>query len=314
MTTLRWIVALTGVVAAWIAIVGLPLDDPLGPTTAGPSEIVLQEGAWADEDWVLFETAARWARTERVDTLAFGEAVATVGRYFVGTAYVPGTLEVDGPERVVVNFRGLDCVTFVENALALTRFVRTGGATLLADRPTAEARYEALLAEHRYRSGRLAGYPSRLHYFSEWLSDNTRRGHLLDLSGELGAVVDGEPIDFMSTHPDAYRQLADPGNLERIREVEARLNRVERRYVPQDRIGEVAGLIRNGDVIAATSTVAGLDVAHTGLALWVDGQLHLLHAPLVGESVEISERPLAERILGIGSQDGIMVARPQERS
>ena len=63
---------------------------------------------------------------------------------------------------------------------------------------------------------------------------------------------------------------------------------------------------------AATSTVAGLDVAHTGLALWVDGTLRLLHAPLVGEAVQISETSLAERILRIDGQDGIIVARPHE--
>ena len=53
-------------------------------------------------------------------------------------------------------------------------------------------------------------------------------------------------------------------------------------------------------------------MAHTGLALWIEGRLHLLHAPLVGEAVEISEVPLAERILRIEGQDGIMVARPVE--
>jgi hypothetical protein len=72
----------------------------------------------------------------------------------------------------------------------------------------------------------------------------------------------------------------------------------------------VADRIRNGDVIALTSTVRGLDIAHTGFALWVDGRLHLMHAPLVGRSLEISERPLAQRILGISGQDGMMVARP----
>ena len=54
----------------------------------------------------------------------------------------------------------------------------------------------------------------------------------------------------------------------------------------------------------------GLDIAHTGLALWVDGKLHLMHAPLVGTVVEISKLPLADRIQGIEGQDGIMVARP----
>jgi hypothetical protein len=204
-------------------------------------------------------------------------------------------------------------VTFVENAIALARFVRTDGARQLSDRAGAEDRYESMLVDLRYRSGRLDGYGSRLHYFSEWMSDNVRRGNLVDLAPALDAVPDPEPIDFMSTHPDAYRQLADSTTLARITAVEARLIETGRRYVPEERIAAVADRIRDGDVIAATSTVEGLDVAHTGLALWIDGALHLLHAPLVGEAVEISELPLAERILRIESQDGIMVARPQEQ-
>ena len=55
----------------------------------------------------------------------------------------------------------------------------------------------------------------------------------------------------------------------------------------------------------------GLDIAHTGIALWVNGKLHLMHAPLVGSVVEISAEPLADRIVRIAGQDGITVARPQ---
>ena len=73
-----------------------------------------------------------------------------------------------------------------------------------------------------------------------------------------------------------------------------------------------AAAIRTGDVIAATSTVPGLDVAHTGFAYWVGDELHLLHAPLVGSTVVLSERPLAQRIREISGQDGIMVSRPAE--
>jgi hypothetical protein len=267
---------------------------------------------WLDEDWRIFESKVRWAASEGLDTLPVGRAIAEIGRTFVGTAYVPRTLEVEGPETLVINFRGLDCVTFVENAFALARFVKAGGAARLTDRPAAEAAYSRLLAELRYRDGVIDGYPSRLHYFSDWIADNARRGIVMDMGGELGGERDGEPIDFMSTHPDAYRQLADAANLERVRATERALTSGGRVYVPEGRIADVAAGIRDGDVIAATSTVAGLDVAHTGLALWVDGSLHLLHAPLVGDSVEISTVPLAERILSINGQDGILVARPME--
>jgi hypothetical protein len=283
------------------------LDGPAtGPAGAGASD----GASWLDADWAVLEAKARWAAEQGLDTVPLGVAIAAIGRTFVGTAYVPQTLEVEGPERLVINFQGLDCVTFVESAFALARFVRAGGAESLGDRPAAQALYEGFLRELRYRDGVIDGYPSRLHYFSDWIADNARRGLVADVGAELGGVRDPEPVDFMTTHTDAYRQLAEAPSVARVREAEARLTAAGRWYVPEERIAEVAGRIQDGDIIAATSTVSGLDVAHTGLALWVDGTLRMLHAPLVGDSVEISEVPLAERILGISGQDGIMVARP----
>ena len=269
--------------------------------------------SWNEEDWSIFETKVSWALGQGLDTLSVGRVMAKIGRSFVGTAYVPGTLEVEGPESLVINFRGLDCVTFVENVFAMSRFVRAAGArTLLRDRKSAEDFYESLLSEHRYRNGQVKGYPSRLHYFSDWVGDNHRRGLVHAISTELQGIIDSEAIDFMSTHPDAYAQLVDTSNVSLIKETEERLSRAGRVYIPEDRIHEVVRDIHDGDIIAATSTLAGLDVAHTGLALWIDETLHLLHAPLVGEAVQISETSLAERINTIEGQDGIIIARPQD--
>ena len=156
----------------------------------------------------------------------------------------------------------------------------------------------------------LDGYPSRLHYFSEWIADNEASGLLDAISRELGGVADTSPIDFMSTHLDAYRQLADPDVAAEITWVEARLREVARYYIPADAIEAASAGIQDGDIIAATSTVEGLDIAHTGIALWQDGVLRLLHAPLVGSHVRISEESFAGRIGRMRGQDGIMVARP----
>ncbi len=286
------------------ALAGLLASVPGGP--AGPSPAP----GWTPADWRILQEKVRWGVAHGLDTLPPGIAIARLGQTFVGTTYTPGTLEVPGPERVVVNLRELDCVTFVENVLALVRFIRQDGVALLANPPAARARYQRYLEDLRYRGGRLDGYASRLHYFSEWLADNEQRGAVRVITGELGGIEDPEPIGFMSAHPGSYRQLADPAVLDAIRATERRLNAgPPRLYLPQDRIAEAAGRIQDGDIIAATSTVAGLDVAHTGIAVWRRGRLHLLHAPLVGKSVEISDRPLAERIQGIATQDGIMVAR-----
>ena len=311
-------VALIGVF--FVAVFWSPFEPHRAPVMAesGDETAVTAEAGWADEDWAVFEAKVRWALEQRLDTLPLGRSMAEIGRSFVGAAYVPGTLEVEGPERLVINFQGLDCVTFVENTWALSSFVRaigqalgTAAASTLAQRPFTEDRYESLLRSVRYRDGTIDDYPSRLHYFTDWIGENDRGGRLRDISRELGGAYDTEPIDFMSTHTDSYRQLADASFVARVTLTEQRLTQTGRYFVPEDRIDEVAGRIQDGDIIAATSTVAGLDVAHTGLALWVDGTLHLLHAPLVGEEVQISEVSLADRIRHISGQDGIIVARPR---
>jgi hypothetical protein len=271
---------------------------------------VVPSARWTDPDWRVLDAKVRWAVAHGLDTLPPGAAIARLGETFVGATYTPGTLEAAGPERVIIDLREFDCVTFIENMLAMTRFIRHDGVAALVDRPAAEARYARYLEDIRYRGGHLDGYPSRLHYFSEWLSDNAARGRLRPLTRELGGVEDTAPLSFMSTHSTAYRQMADPGVREAIRAMEQRLNAGPVRwYIPEGRIADVADRIQDGDIIAATSTLPGLDVAHTGIALWRDGELHLLHAPLVGKSVEISVLPLAQRILDIKTQDGIMVAR-----
>jgi len=302
------------VLAIRVAIAGaavgtLGATAPLAAQPAASTDTI-PGTAWTTRDWEVFNAKVRWGAAQRLDTLPIGNAIARLGQTFVGETYTPGTLEVPGPERLVINLRAFDCVTLIENVLALVRFIREDGPSLLADPAAARLRYERYLREWRYRGGVLAGYPSRLHYFSEWLADNAARGRLRLLARESGGVADSEPIHFMTSHPGSYRQLADPAVRDSIAAIEARLNEGPPRwFLREDQIRQAEAGIQDGDLIAATSTLAGLDVAHTGIALWVDGRLHLLHAPLVGRSVEISALPLAERILGIAAQDGIMVAR-----
>ncbi len=291
------------------------LGDPSEEVWEGSARELVERAGMAlgtQADWVILQKKVRWAWEQGLDSVPIGDAVARLGASFVGTAYEAHTLDPPGPEKLVINFRGFDCVTFVENMLALAHFLRVAPRDALDDPVRYIPLYGELLRDIRYRDGEMSGYPGRLHYFTDWIWDNQRKEKVQDLSQRLGGVLDPEPIDFMSTHPDAYHQLSDPAVLEAIREAEGALNRGARYYVPQDDLARRVASIRHGDIIAATSTVAGLDIAHTGIAFRVGSELHLLHAPLAGGVVEISPLPLAQRILGLSSQDGIMVARPLE--
>lgn len=283
-------------------VVGGPAA-PAPPTVPPPSAIASDDVVFTPEDVSIFEETMAWAGENRLDTLPIGEIIVRTGRRFVGDPYTPQTLELPGPERVVVNLREFDCVTYVESVLAMARLIRDG-------QPDFDA-FVGELARIRYRDGNLDGYTSRLHYFSEWIADNEGLGLVQEITRQLGGLPYDERIDFMSSNSELYPRLAgQPERIAEIREIERALSGRSRSYVPQAEIGRVAEEIRNGDVIAATSTVEGLDVAHTGFALWQNGRLHLMHAPLVGRVLEISDQPLAERILRIDGQDGIMVARP----
>lgn len=254
------------------------------------------------EDSAIFAARVAWAKATHADTLPIGELVVRVGRTFVGAPYVPGSLEADGPEHLVVNLRTFDCVTFVESSLAIARAIRMHGTYN-------DFRHE--LARIRYRGGKLAGYPSRLHYFSDWIGDNEKKGIVTSMTRDLGGIPDSEPITFMTSHVGSYRQLTDTKLIPAIRATEKRLTRQGRLMVPEDSIAAVASRIHSGDIIAVTTTTHGIDVSHTGIALWDDGVLRLMHAPLVGTVVQISETSLAERVKASKTQDGIMVARPR---
>ena len=291
----------------------IPSSDPeLWEGDVAAAARTLRPQGGTEEDWEVFRATVTRAWEEGVETLPMGEAIVWFGLQFVGSPYRPGTLEVAGEEDVVVNFQGFDCVTLVENAVSLARYVKSNPPEILESQPQAREAYKRALRELRYRGGRVDGYPSRLHYFSDWIRDNEAKGLVVEVTRELGGEEDLATIDFMTTHLESYRQLANRANVMAIQETEAELSSLVRYKIPEEELQDRISGIQSGDVIAATSTVDGLDVAHTGLAYWQGSELHLLHAPLVGEVVEVSARPLAERILRIQGQDGIRVVRPLE--
>jgi len=232
----------------------------------------------------------------------FGASVLEAGRLFLGRPYQAGTLEQEGPERLVLRFEGFDCFTLMETAVALAR-------TRAYDQPDLE-RFAAELQRIRYRNGRIEGYPSRLHYTSDWIRDNEARGNVVDITGELGGVRDERPIDFMSQHRDAYRQLADDDTaLAAIVAVENDLTRHPRTLLPKERIAEVEDRIREGDLIALGTSIPGLDVSHVGIATFVSGRLHLLHASSTRKQVVVTREPLADYLADKKKNTGILVYR-----
>ncbi|MEZ4809985.1 MAG: DUF1460 domain-containing protein [Allomuricauda sp.] len=260
-----------------------------------------QQISCSPKDKPLFES--KLAQIQPVQASTLGDSIIAIGKSFLGTPYVEKTLEIGDTETLVVNLRGLDCTTFVENVLALGLMVKQEQATF--------EDFAGSLETIRYRNGVLDGYPSRLHYFTEWIRDNQKKGLIKDITAELGGTQLNKPIDFMGTHRSLYPFLADDGNFLVMLDVEKELAKETLCYLPQDQIKGKEKRIHSGDIIALATSIKGLDVTHTGIAIQQpDGRLHLLHASSKNGKVEITQEPLADYLKGIKSNIGIVVARP----
>jgi hypothetical protein len=163
----------------------------------------------------------------------------------------------------------------------------------------------------RYRGGKREGYASRLHYFSEWISDGEKRGLVKNLGQELGGVNDTRPLRFMTEHRSSYPALADDAVYAAIGEMEKSLDGNPRWVIATDKIPEIQDRIQTGDVLAFATAIPGIDVTHAAFA-YRDKQnvLRVLHAPLSGGVVEVTQRTLPEYVGAIRKATGILVARP----
>lgn len=258
-----------------------------------------------DDDEQICRKKFELAVSRTLVKLPMNEVVVEMGKSFLGTDYLAHALEVEGEEKLVVNMRGLDCVSFYENALVLARCIKKNAMTF--------EDYRTELQFIRYRGGKIDGYPSRLHYTTDYFSDNEKKGVWKDITRELGGTWFEKTINFMSTHPESYWQLEEnPDFLKRIKEQEEKLTKREKFYIPKEMVEDIEGKIKSGDIVGITTDVEGLDTSHTGIAIRQKGALRFMHAPITGKKVEITDVTLVEYLERNRKQTGIIVARPLE--
>jgi hypothetical protein len=260
----------------------------------------------APRDDEIFLEKLSWAARQNLAPRPLGEIIGAMGLSFLTAPYIAHSLEEPGAEHLVVNLRAFDCLTFVESAIALSRCIKTG-----------RSRYEDFTGElqrMRYRNGIINGYASRLHYFTDWILDNETKGLVQNVTEKLGGRATQKKLNFMSTHPDSYRQLVDANVLAEIEEVEERISKEPQWQIPRREVQKAMKGIRDGDVIALATSMQGMDVSHTGLAVASNGVLRYLHAPLSGGAVQLSPGSLADYVdRGASSLTGIVVVRPLEK-
>ena len=243
------------------------------------------------EDTVIFNRFLQYSKQG-------DNSLLHTARFFMNTPYVAGTLEGDNEERLRVNLRELDCVTFVENSIALHLMLQSDDSTF--------DNFCRILQHIRYRDGVADGYLSRLHYFSEWLDNNRQKG-IITLPLTPACRSFNPDVSYMSAHCGSYPALKTNLDLCRqMNDIEKNINILNFCYTPKENVKDLGENIQTGNIIAITTHINGLDISHTGFALIQNGKAYLLHASSDVKKVTVSDEPLHDYLARFKNNSGII--------
>lgn len=253
-----------------------------------------------DSDQYHSEDSDLW-QTALEHDLFPGDLVIEIGRFFVGAPYKEATLETSGREKLVVNLHEFDCMTFVETVLAIARCAAAGKLS--------PPELQKNVKHIRYRQGKIDGYASRLHYFTDWLGDNEQKKVLKNVSRLLAGAPGRKKINFMTAHRECYAGLKKETELNKMLLLEKKLSRKVFHIIGRDKAARSQAGIEQGDIIAFATDHDGLDVAHVGFAVRQDKHLHLLHASRKEGAVVISGETLGAYLKSNKKFTGMLIAR-----
>lgn len=228
-------------------------------------------------------------------------------RKLLDVPYVAHTLEVNDEEQLVINVDELDCTTLVETVTALTLCAYQKQFNFAA--------YQNNLRNMRYYNGVIDGYPSRIHYFTDWIVTNQKAGIVteIQLPNPPFAAVQTVKVNYMSEHPQSYKALkAHPEFVPEIRKMEARISGLKFRFIPKSEVKDTKAMreaVHDGDIIAITCNKPGLDIAHLGFAVWRKDGLHLLNASQLHKKVVEEPMTLYQYLQKHPSHTGIRIIR-----
>lgn len=240
----------------------------------------------------------------KADFKSDADRIMFFARSMIGIPYCGGTLDVNENESLVVRTDSVDCTTYVETVLAmyLASKIEYSGYN----------DFKKALTKIRYRDGVIKGYSSRLHYFSDWVTDNEKKGILYEVTSRSNHSQRHFSINYMTKHSVLYRHLkGDSLSVNEMLRIEEKWKNYDMPYIPKEFLKTYDNNIDicNGDILALTTNIDGLDVLHLGFAIWVDGNIHLLHASSLYGRVVIDRMSLYEYLKDRKKHTGVRVIR-----
>jgi len=214
-----------------------------------------------------------------------------IGQYFIGVPYLADRLSVSNPEKVYFSFADFDCVTYVENVLAL---YHSKGNHLQFSENLIKIRYNDSIS-----------YENRNHYLTSGLEKMVKLNFLTPINNSFNSKSVFKKINYLSEHVN-YKNIDN----NKLKEIEKSISSRPIYYFSSMIDSVTNNLIQNGDVIAFLSSRNDLDFKHVGFVYFKNNKKYILHASQEKKVVCISDVTIDQYLLKNKKIKGFQIYRP----
>ena len=215
-----------------------------------------------------------------------------IGQFFIGAPYLSNRLSKSNPEKVYFSFADFDCVTYVENVLAL--YNSKGN----------HIQFSENLIKIRYNDS--ISYENRNHYLTSGLEKLVKLNILTPINNPFNSKSVFKSIDYLSEH-------VNNKHIDRSKLIKTE-NSISSRpiyYFDSMNDSDTKNLIQNGDVIAFLSSRNDLDFKHVGFVYIKNNKKYILHASQEKKVVCISDVTIDQYLSKNKNINGFQIYRPK---
>ena len=214
-----------------------------------------------------------------------------IGQFFIGAPYLANRLSKSNPEKVYFSFADFDCITYVENVLAL--YNSKGNRIKFSEK----------LIKIRYNDS--ISYENRNHYLTSALEKLVKLNILTPMNNPFNSKSVFKSIDYLSEHVNNIN--IDKSKLMKI---EKSISSRPIYYFDSMNDSDTYNLIQNGDVIAFLSSRNDLDFKHVGFVYIKNNKRYILHASQEKKVVCISDVTIDQYLSNNKKIKGFQIYRP----
>ncbi|WP_273755078.1 DUF1460 domain-containing protein [Bartonella sp. MM73XJBT.G] len=210
-----------------------------------------------------------------------GTLIDFFSKAFLGTPYKANMLHGSEkiPEKLIIDFRGLDCFTYLDYVEALRK-------------SKSPKEFINNVIKTRYIKGKVH-FLNRKHFFTDWAYREYKRA--TDITAEISPHA-------ISVEKHLNKKADDGNYLPGLPVVKRTIT-----YIPNNFINEeVISRLKSGDFIGIYTKLAGLDVTHVGFFIMTDKGPMLRNASSRKENEKVVDSPFMDYVAKI---PGIIVLR-----